>query len=172
MSEPTVFDQLFGQELIASNDVASQLFGNLSTTSVEDQLFGSSVSVASQLFDNSDNADSNEDFDFNESEEAESNESDFENENETDEQESVTSQLFGQTVSSSVEEQLFGKTTSNEQNVEDQLFGVSVGSVEGDSLSQSPELVIARLSSLLTPNPVSGSLGVNITFHGPVTFNL
>ena len=172
MSEPTVFDQLFGQEPIASNDVASQLFGNLSTTSVEDQLFGSSVSVASQLFDDSDNADSNEDFDFNESEEAESNESDFENEDTTDEQESVTSQLFGQTVSSSVEEQLFGKTTSNEQSVEDQLFGASVGSVEGDSFSQSPELVIAGLSSLLTSKPVSGSLGVNITFQGPVIFNL
>ena len=172
MSEPTVFDQLFGQEPIASNDVASQLFGNLSTTSVEDQLFGSSVSVASQLFDDGDNADSNEDFDFNESEEAESNESDFENEDTTDEQESVTSQLFGQTVSSSVEEQLFGKTTSNEQSVEDQLFGASVGSVEGDSFSQSPELVIAGLLSLLTSKPVPGSLGVNITFQGPVIFNL
>ena len=156
MSEPTVSDQLFGQQPAASNDVASQLFGDsATTTSVADQLFGSADSVASQLFD--DNNDIDIDDDTGEVEELESNELDPEDEDLADEQGSVVSQLFGQTASPSVE---------------DQLFGASADFVEGGFEGPSPELVIAMLSGLLTPKPVSGAPSVNITFQGPVTFNL
>jgi hypothetical protein len=178
MSEPTVSDQLFGQQPAASNDVASQLFGDsATTTSVADQLFGSADSVASQLFDDNNGIDIDDDGlepddDTGEVEELESNEWDPEDEDLADEQESVMSQLFGQTASPSVEDQLFGQATSNEQSVEDQLFGASADFVEGGFVGPSPELVIAMLSGLLTPKPVSGAPSVNITFQGPVTFNL
>lgn len=163
MSEPTVSDQLFGRQPAASNDVASQLFGDsATTTSVADQLFGSADSVASQLFDNT-----------GEVEELESNELDPEDEGLADEQESVMSQLFGSTEAvPDVASQLFGQATSNEQSVEDQLFGASADFVEGGFVGPSPELVIAMLSGLLTPKPVSGAPSVNITFQGPVIFNL
>lgn len=185
MSEPTVSDQLFGQQPAASNDVASQLFGDsATTTSVADQLFGSADSVASQLFDDNNDIEINDD--TGEVEELESNELDPEDEDLADEQGSVmsqlfgsteaapdvASQLFGQTASPSVEDQLFGQATSNEQSVEDQLFGASADFVEGGFVGPSPELVIAMLSGLLTPKPVSGAPSVNITFQGPVTFNL
>lgn len=171
MSEPTVSDQLFGQQPAASNDVASQLFGDsATTTSVADQLFGSADSVASQLFDDNNDIEINDD--TGEVEELESNELDPEDEDLADEQGSVVSQLFGQTASPSVEDQLFGQATSNEQSVEDQLFGASADFVEGGFVGPSPELVIAMLSGLLTPKPVSGAPSVNITFQGPVTFNL
>jgi hypothetical protein len=192
MSEPTVSDQLFGQQPAASNDVASQLFGDsATTTSVADQLFGSADSVASQLFDDNNGIDIDDDGlepddDTGEVEELESNELDPEDEDLADEQESVmsqlfgsteavpdvASQLFGQTASPSVEDQLFGQATSNEQSVEDRLFGASADFVEGGFVGPSPELVIAMLSGLLTPKPVSGAPSVNITFQGPVTFNL
>ncbi len=184
MSEPTVSDQLFGQQPAASNDVASQLFGDsATTTSVADQLFGSADSVASQLFDDNNDIDIDDDGlepdeDLNEVDESE--------EDEANEQESVLSQLFGseetgadvanqlfgENADSSVEDQLFGQATSNEQSVEDQLFGASADFVEGGFVGPSPELVIAMLSGLLTHKPVSGAASVNITFHGPVTFNL
>ena len=171
MSEPTVSDQLFGQQPAASNDGASQLFGDsATTTSVADQLFGSADSVASQLFDDNNDIEINDD--TGEVEELESNELDPEDEDLADEQGSVVSQLFGQTASPSVEDQLFGQATSNEQSVEDQLFGASADFVEGGFVGPSPELVIAMLSGLLTPKPVSGAPSVNITFQGPVTFNL
>ena len=170
MSEPTVSDQLFGQQPAASNDVASQLFGDsATTTSVADQLFGSADSVASQLFD--DNNDIDIDDDTGEVEELESNELDPEDEDLADEQESVMSQLFGSTEAApDVASQLFGQTAS--PSVEDQLFGASADFVEGGFEGPSPELVIAMLSGLLTPKPVSGAPSVNITFQGPVTFNL
>lgn len=192
MSEPTVSDQLFGQQPAASNDVASQLFGySAPTTSVADQLFGSADSVASQLFNDNNGIDINDDGlepddEIGEVEELESNELDPEDEDLADEQESVmnqlfgsaeaipdvASQLFGQTASSSVEDQLFGQATSSKQSVEDQLFGASADFEEGTLVGPSPELVIAMLSGLLTPKPVSGAPSVNITFQGPVTFNL
>ena len=187
MSEPTVFDQLFGQQPAASSGVASQLFGDSeSAISVSDQLFGSTDSVESQLFD--DDNDSESDDDTIEGEELESNELDSEDEELADNQEAVmrqlfgdtetapdvASQLFGQTTNSSVEDQLFGESTSDGQSVEDQLFGNPANFVEGGLAfaGPSPELVIAMLSSLLTPKPVSGAPSVNITFQGPVTFNL
>ena len=177
MSEPTVSDQLFGQQPAASNDVASQLFGDsATTTSVADQLFGSADSVASQLFDDNNGIDIDDDGlepddDTGEVEELESNELDPEDEDLADEQESVMSQLFGSTEAApDVASQLFGQTAS--PSVEDQLFGASADFVEGGFEGPSPELVIAMLSGLLTPKPVSGAPSVNITFQGPVTFNL
>lgn len=196
MSEPTVSDQLFGQQPAASNNVVSQLFGNSApTTSVANQLFGSADSVASQLFDNNNGIDTNDDgFEpddyIGEDEELELNELDPEDEDLANEEDSVmnqlfgsteavsdvASQLFGQTASPSVEDQLFGQATSNEQSVEDQLFGSPADFVadfiEGGCVSPSPELVVAMLSGLPTPKPVSGDFSVNITFQGPVTFNL
>lgn len=179
MSDPTVSDQLFGQQPAASNNVVSQLFGNSApTTSVANQLFGSADSVASQLFDNN-----------NEDEELELNELNPEDEDLANEEDSVmnqlfgsteavpdvASQLFGQTASPSVEDQLFGQATSNEQSVEDQLFGSPADfvadSIEGGFVSSSPELGVAMLLGLPTPKPVSGASSVNIMFQGPVTFN-
>ena len=179
MSEPTVSDQLFGQQPAASNDVASQLFGDsATTTSVADQLFGSADSVASQLFNDNNGIDIDDDGlepddDTGEVEELESNELDPEDEDLADEQESVMSQLFGSTEAvPDVASQLFGQATSNEQSVEDQPFGASADFVEGGFVGSSPELVIAMLSGLLTHKPVSGTPSVNITFQGPVIFNL
>lgn len=179
MSEPTVSDQLFGQQPAVSNDVASQLFGDsTTTTSVADQLFGSADSVADQLFDDNHGIDVDDDGiepdeDSGEVDELESDETASEDEDLADEQESVVRQLFGSAESgSSVEDQLFGQTASNEQSVEDQLFGASAEFVEGGFEGPSPEMVIAMLSGLLTPKPVSGAPSVNITFQGPVTFNL
>lgn len=191
MSEPTMFDQLFGQQPATSNDVASQLFGNSTpVASVADQLFGSADFAASQLFYdyNGINTDDGLESD-NDSEEIEDpslNELDSEDENLSYEQESVmnqlfgstetvpdvASQLFGQSSGSSIEDQLFGESISDVQSVEDQLFGASADFVEGGLVAPSSKLVIAMLSSLLTPKPLSGTPSVNITFQGPVTFNL
>ena len=184
MSEPTVSDQLFGQQPAASNNVVSQLFGNsASTTSVANQLFGSADSVASQLFDNNNGIDTNDD-DFEPDDDIDEDE-DLANEEDsvmnqlfgsTEAVPDVASQLFGQTASPSVEDQLFGQATSNEQSVEDQLFGSPADFVadfkEGGFVSPSPELVVAMLLGLPTPKPVSGASSVNIMFQGPVTFNL
>lgn len=192
MSEPTMYDQLFGQQPATSNDVASQLFANpASPSSVADQLFGSGVSVASQLFDNNNGIDTDNDGlepdeDSGEVEELELDGIIFEDEALADAQESVMNQLFGsaeagssvadqlfgQAAGPSVEDQLFGQAGANEGSVEDQLFGASAEFVEGGFEGPSPELVIAMLSGLLTPKPVSGAPSVNITFQGPVTFNL
>lgn len=192
MPEPTVFDQLFGQQPATSNDVASQLFANsASPIPVADQLFGSTNPVADQLFDDNYGIDVDDDGiepdeDSGEVDELELDETAPEDEDLADEQESVVrqlfgsaesdssvaDQLFGQAAGPSVEDQLFGQTTSNEQSVEDQLFGASVEFVEGGFEGPSPELVIAMLSGLLAPKPVSGAPSVNITFQGPVTFNL
>lgn len=178
MPEPTVFDQLFGQQPTTSNDVASQLFGG--TTSVG--------SVASQLFDDNYDIDNDEDSEMDDDIEpdADVNEVDESEEDEGNEHESVLSQLFGseetgadvanqlfgENSDSSVEDQLFGDTATNEPSVHDQLFAGSAEFVEGSPESLPSEVVIAMLSGLLAPKPVSGAPSVNITFHGPVTFNL
>ena len=179
MSEPTMFDQLFGQQPATSNDVASQLFGSsVSPSSVADQLFGSGDSVANQLFDDNNGIDVDDDGlepdeDSGEVDELELDEIIPEDEALADTQESVMDQLFGSAESgSSVADQLFGQAGANEGSVEDQLFGASAEFVEGGFEGPSPELVIAMLSSLLAPKPVSGAPSVNITFQGPVTFNL
>lgn len=192
MSEPTMYDQLFGQQRATSNDVASQLFGSpASSSSVADQLFGSGGSVANQLFDDNNGIDTDDDGlepdeDSGEVDELELDETIPEDEALADAQESVMHQLFGSTESGSsvadqlfgqatgpsVEDQLFGQAEANEGSVEDQLFGASADFVEGGFVGPSPELVIAMLSSLLAPKPVSGAPSVNITFQGPVTFNL
>ena len=173
MSEPTVSDQLFGQQPATSNNVVSQLFGNSApTTSVANQLFGSADSVASQLFDNNNGIDTNDD-DIVEDEDLANEEDSVVNQlfGSTEAVPDVASQLFGQTASPSVEDQLFGQATSNEQSVEDQLFGAPADFVadfkEGGFVSPSPELVVA----IPTTKPVSGAFSVNITFQGPVTFN-
>ena len=192
MSEPTMFDQLFGQQPATSNDVASQLFANsASPSSVADQLFGSGDSVANQLFDDNNGIDVDDDGlepdeDSGDVDELEFDEIIPEDEVLADAQESVmrqlfgssesgssvADQLFGQAAGPSVEDQLFGQAEANEGSVEDQLFGASAEFVEGGFEGPSPEMVIAMLSSLLAPKPVSGAPSVNITFQGPVTFNL
>lgn len=192
MSEPTMFDQLFGQQPATSNDVASQLFANSSSpSSVADQLFGSGDSVASQLFDDNNGIDVDDDGlepddDSGDVDELEFDEIVPEDEDLADAQESVmhqlfgsaesgasvADQLFGQAAGPSIADQLFGQAETNEGSIEDQLFGASAEFVEGGFEGPSPELVIAMLSSLLAPKPVSGAPSVNITFQGPVTFNL
>ena len=192
MSEPTMFDQLFGQQPATSNDVASQLFANsASPSSVADQLFGSGDSVANQLFDDNNGIDVDDDGlepdeDSGDVDELEFDEIIPEDEVLADAQESVmrqlfgssesgssvADQLFGQAAGPSVADQLFGQAEANEGSVEDQLFGASAEFVEGGFEGPSPEMVIAMLSSLLAPKPVSGAPSVNITFQGPVTFNL
>ena len=174
MSEPTVSDQLFGQQPATSNNVVSQLFGNSApTTSVANQLFGFADSVASQLFDNNNGIDTDDD-DIVEDEDLANEEDSVVNQlfGSTEAVPDVASQLFGQTASPSVEDQLFGQATSNEQSVEDQLFGAPADFVadfkEGGFVSPSPELVVA----IPATKPVSGAFSVNIMFQGPVTFNL
>lgn len=178
MPEPTIFDQLFGQQTAASNDVASQLFGEPVSTN----------SVASQLFNDNNGIDNDEDPEVDDGIEPDedTNEFDEPEEDEDNGQESVLSQLFGseetgadvanqlfgENADSSVEDQLFGDTSTNEHSVHDQLFGGPTEFVEGGLEGPSPEMVIAMLSSLLIPKPVSGTGNVNITFQGPVTFNL
>lgn len=178
MPEPTVSDQLFGQQTAASNDVASQLFAGITPAN----------SVASQLFADNNGIDNDEDLEMDDDIEpdADVNEVDESEEDEGNEHESVLSQLFGseetgadvanqlfgENSDSSVEDQLFGDTATNEPSVHDQPFAGSAEFVEGGFESPSSEMVIAMPSGLLVPKPVSGAPSVNITFYGPVTFNL
>lgn len=171
MSEPNVYDQLFGQPDAPTSDVASQLFGGPASTS----------SVASQLFNDNNGIEDDEnpedENDLGLDEDPESPEEVDETEEDealANEQESVLNQLFG--TDSNVANQLFGDAPSASSqasaSVHDQLFGGPAEFVEGGFEGPSPEMVIAILSGLLIPKPVSGTGNVNITFQGPVTFNL
>lgn len=186
MSEPNVFDQLFGQQDATTSDVASQLFGGpVSTNSVASQLFDDTNGI-----EEDENPEDENDLDPDEHPEyPEGVDGTEEDEDLANEQESVLSQLFGANSNvadqlfggasdvpsqsgASVEDQLFGDASTNEPSVHDQLFGGPAEFVEGGFEGPSPEMVIAMLSNLLIPKPVSGTGNVNITFQGPVTFNL
>lgn len=174
MSEPNVFDQLFGQSVATTSDVASQLFGgSVSTSSVASQLFGDNNGI-----EDDEDPESLEEVDETEEDEVLVNE-----------QESVLNQLFGadsnvanqlfgdapsasSQASASVEDQFFGDASTNEPSVHDQPFVGPAEFVEGGFEGPSPEMVITMLSGLMIPKPVSGTGNVNITFQGPVTFNL